>query len=353
MSVLDLIRSDLKSVQPYTQGNDKSDCRLHMNELPWSPIESPGIALNHYPTMDAQNQLQERLANRYQVPPSALLLTRGSDEGIDLLMRLFLQPGVDSILQCPPTFSMYAFYARLQQVTVIDCPLNDADRFYLSIQSMHEQWQPNCKLIMLCRPNNPTANLIELETVAQLCQYYQDRSMIVVDEAYIEFSDAMSAAHLVDQFDNLIVLRTLSKAYGLAGLRLGAVIAQPSMISALKTIVAPFTLSSAVIDLGIRALQNDTWFEKAIQQIKTSRTRLMTGLQQSIWIESVYPSDANFILIKTRFSHALYMYLESLGIAVRRFTQASDLQQHLRITIGSEAQNQRVLAALESFRGEQ
>lgn len=149
------------------------------------------------------------------------------------------------------------------------------------------------------------------------------------------------------------MLRTLSKAYGLAGLRLGAVIAQPAMISKLKTIVAPFTLSSAVIELGVRALQNDSWFEEAIQQIKTSRSQLMTGLQQSIWIENVYPSAANFILIKTRFANALFIHLESLGIAVRRFTQTSGLQQHLRITVGSEAQNQRVLAAVVSFRGEQ
>jgi len=298
MSAINLIRPDLKSIQTYTPRNDKPDCRLHMNELPWSPIESSDIALNHYPAMDAQSQLHEQLSNRYQVSTSALLLTRGSDEGIDLLMRLFLRPGIDSILQCTPTFSMYAFYARLQQATVIDCPLSDSDQFCLNLESMQEQWQPNCKLIMLCRPNNPTANLIELETVAQLCQQYQNRSMIVVDEAYIEFSDAPSATQLIEQFDNLIILRTLSKAYGLAGLRLGAIIAQPAIISALKTIVAPFTLSSAVIDLGIRALQNDTWFEDAIQQIKTSRNQLMIGLERSNWIENVYLSDANFILIK-------------------------------------------------------
>lgn len=275
MSAINLIRPDLMSMPVYNARHDQPDCRLHMNELPWSPIESPNMALNHYPTMDAQNQLQKQLANRYQVPTSALLLTRGSDEGIDLLMRLFLQPSIDSILQCPPTFSLYAFYARLQQATVIDSPLNEIDGFRLNLESIHEQWRPDCKLIMLCRPNNPTANLIELETVAELCRHYQNRSMIIVDEAYIEFSDAISATHLIAEFDNLIVLRTLSKAYGLAGLRLGAVIAQPSVISALKTIIAPYALSSAVVDLGIRALQNSTWFEDAIQQIKTSRSQLI------------------------------------------------------------------------------
>lgn len=352
MPAINLIRSDLRSIPTYIPGKENPECRLHMNELPWSPSDAPDMRLNQYPALESQRQLHECLAARYQVPSSALLLTRGSDEGIDLLMRLFLQPGTDSILQCPPTFSMYAFYACLQQARVIDCPLSDADGFRLNLESMHEQWQPNCKLIMLCRPNNPTANLIELETVAQLCRHYQDRSIIVVDEAYIEFSDRMSAACLIDQFDNLVILRTLSKAYGLAGLRLGAMIAQPSLILALKTIVAPFALSTAVINLGIRALQNEHWFEEAIQQIKTSRSLLITRLRQSVWIENVYPSDANFILIKTRFTKALFSYLERLGIAVRRFTQALDLQQHLRITVGSEAQNQRLLAAVKSFRGE-
>lgn len=350
MSALNLTRPDLKSFPTYIAKNDSLGCRLHMNELPWSPIESPNMELNHYPRAEGQTQLQEQLAKRYRVPLAAVLITRGSDEGIDLLMRLFLQPGLDSILQCPPTFAMYAFYARLQQAKVIDCPLAEADGFCLYPEQLHESWEPNCKLIILCRPNNPTANLIDLKTIAELCQSYQDKSMVVVDEAYIEFSETMSASCLIDQFDNLIILRTLSKAYGLAGLRLGAVIAQPAMISALKTIIAPFSLSSAVIDLGVRALQKDAWFDEAIQQIKTSRSQLINEFKKSRWIDIVYPSAANFILIKSRFCSALFVYLENLDIAVRRFPQAS-LQQHLRITVGSEDQNHQLLAAMQSFRG--
>lgn len=350
MSALNLIRPDLKSIQTYLPSGENADCRLHMNELPWTPIESQGSALNRYPTMDAQTRLQNQFARHYQVSPSALFLTRGSDDGIDLLMRLFLQPGVDRLIQCPPTFSMYAFYARLQQADVIDCPLNEADGFCLNLEKINEQWTPKVKLIMLCRPNNPTATLIELETVAQLCRDYQARAMIAVDEAYIEFSGAMSAACLIDRFDNLIVLRTLSKAYGLAGLRLGAVIGQPNVIAALKTIVAPFTLPSPVIELGFRALQDIGWLENSVQQIITLRRQFIAGLQSSIWIERIYPSAANFILLKTRFTNDLFAHLDALGIAVRQFTQGSGLEQHLRITVGNEAQNQRVLEALKCFR---
>ena len=352
MSALHLIRPELKSLQPYVPGDELPDCRLHMNELPWSPLELSHIALNHYPSMQAQNELHEQLSSRYEVPISSLLLTRGSDEGIDLVMRLFLRAGMDSLLQCPPTFSMYAFYAHLQNALVIDCPLNATDGFCLNLRLMHEKWQPHCKLIMLCRPNNPTANVIELETIAQLCEHYHDRSIIVVDEAYIEFSDATSATRLIDQFDNLIVLRTLSKAYGLAGLRLGAVIAHPALISALKTIVAPYTFSSAVIELGVNAFKNTPWFAKAILQVKASRAHLIQELKKSMWIEHVYPSDANFILIKTRFSNALFTTLDKLGIAVRQFANTPHLQHHLRITVGHEIQNQRVLAAIASFKGE-
>lgn len=352
MSALDLIRPDLRSISRDVPGEERPDCRLHMNELPWSPIELPNVALNHYPMMDEQNQLAERLANHYQIPSTALFVTRGSDEGIDLLMRLFLQPGVDSILQCSPTFSMYAFYARIQQAGVIECPLACAAGFNLELDALIAQWQPSCKLIILCRPNNPTANLISAADVAYLCSYFQDRSIVVVDEAYIEFSDAKSVTQLINQFDNLVVLRTLSKAYGLAGLRLGVVIAQPSVINALKTIIAPFTVSSVVIELGLRALQNHDWFATAVLRIKAARSQLMSGLQQSKWIEKVYPSTANFILVQTCVAQDLFLYLKNLGVAVRQFTQTPALQQHLRITVGSAKQNQRLLHALDQFRGE-
>ena len=352
MSALDLIRPDLASMKNYVPGSEQFDGRLHMNELPWPPIDLPNVRLNHYPAIEPKQQLQRQLSALYHLPPEALLLTRGSDEGIDLLMRLFLRASIDSMMQCPPTFSMYAFYARLQQAEVINCPLTEANGFGLNLDVMHEKWQPNCKLIMLCRPNNPTGNLIEMKTITQLCQHYQDRSMIVVDEAYIEFANDISAISLINQFDNLIVLRTLSKACGLAGLRVGSVIAQPAIINALATIVAPFTFSSAVLDVSVRALQNTAWFDEAIQRIKVSRTAMMANLQRSRWIEKVYRSDANFILVKTRHAKGLFAWFSEQGIAVRQFATTPCLQQHVRITVGDEDQNQRVLAALVSFSGE-
>ena len=298
-------------------------------------------------------QLKKQLAIYYKLEPKELLLTRGSDEGIDLLMRLFLRAGIDSIMQCPPTFPMYAFYAQLQQAAVIDCTLlENAASFSLNVDKISTSWQPNCKLIMLCRPNNPTGDLIDLTTLSQLCKQFQDRSIIVVDEAYIEFSEAVSATSLIPQFDNLIVLRTLSKGYGLAGLRLGAVMAQSSVIEAVQKIIAPYTLSSAVVDLGLRALKNKEWFVSKWTSIQLLRTQLAANLEQSPWIDKIYPSAANFILVKTRYAHALTDWFKQQQIIVRSFAGSAFLPDHLRITVGSKHQNEQLITALNLFSGE-
>ena len=353
MSALDLIRPDLASIQTYSVMKDALDCQMHANELPWCPLTVKNLELNRYPATTPINQLQIQLASCYQVKPEQLLITRGSDEGIDLLMRLFLRAGIDRVMQCPPTFPMYVFYARIQQAGVIDCPLQEnAASFNLDVDKMNASWRPSCKLIMLCRPNNPTGELIELTTIAKLCEQYRDQSIIVVDEAYIEFSEAESAITLIPQFDNLIVLRTLSKAYGLAGLRLGSVIAQSPVIQAMKKIIAPFSLSSVVIDLGLRALENKAWFASRWECIKLLRAQLATDLQQSPWINNVYPSAANFILVKTRYAHALTDWLKQQHIAVRSFADSALLPEHLRITVGNDYQNKQLITALNLFSGE-
>ena len=352
MSVLDLIRPDLVSIQPYVINHEELDCKLHANELPWSPIAMANIDLNRYPASGLKNQLQMQLANYYQVKTDEIALTRGSDEGIDLLMRLFLRAGIDSIMQCPPTFPLYAFYAQLQQASVINCPLKEDDTgFHLDDDAIKSLWQPNCKLIMLCRPNNPTGTLIELVTIAKLCERFQNQSIIVVDEAYIEFSNAPSATNLIAQFDNLIVLRTLSKAYGLAGLRIGAVIAQPQIIHALQSVIAPFTLSSAVVDLGLRALKNKDWFVNTQNRLMELRQNLVADLLQIPWIDKIYPSNANFILVRTAHAQSLADWFGQQGIAVRFFGDNALLHHHLRITVGNGIQNARLLQAFVSFNG--
>ncbi|MFT4060550.1 MAG: histidinol-phosphate transaminase [Legionella sp.] len=349
MSILNLVRSELLDIPVYISSPEQDALRLHANELPWSAVNVDAINLNHYPETELKNQVQKQLAKRYQISSDQITITRGSDDGIDLIMRLFLKPLQDAFMQFPPTFFMYAFYARLQQAQIIQCPLDAIDNFSISLERIKSCWQEQCKLIMLCNPNNPTASLIDLQLITSLCEYYKNRSVIVVDEAYMEFANAESAISLLSQYDNLIVLRTLSKAYGLAGLRLGAVIAQPQIIQTINKIMAPYPLSSVVMHLALQALANEDWFTVAIEKIKAERVKLLSRLVQNPLIEKIYPSEANFILIKTAYANEIATWFSKQGISIRSFLAKSSLQNHLRITVGDEQQNLLMMTALSSF----
>ncbi|MFI4918913.1 MAG: histidinol-phosphate transaminase [Legionellales bacterium] len=349
MSILNLIRAELLTAPSYIPGGEHSKARLHANELPWSPVTADAVNLNFYPQSALQLQLQKQLALRYQVALNQIVLTRGSDDGIDLITRLFLKAGQDALMQFTPTFSMYSFYVRLQQAQTIDCPLDPANGFSLSINQINKYWQPNCKIIMFCRPNNPTANLLDLELIASVCKHYANQSLVVVDEAYIEFSQAQSATTLIPQFENLVVLRTLSKACGLAGLRVGSIIAQAHVIDACKSIMAPYALSTPVMRLANQALKKNDWFLTTTQRITKTRNWLINRLQEHPIIETIYPSETNFILVKTRYAKELTAWFASHGIAVKEFPNSAQLLQHLRITVGDEQQSQSLIAALSSF----
>jgi len=351
MSILNLIRSELLTSSNYVPGGEGIVNRLHANELPWAPVSKEVIAYNFYPSVNAELELAVQLAKRYQIEANQLVLTRGSDDGIDLVTRLFLRGG-DALMQFPPTFPMYAFYVRLQQAQLIQCPLNLEKNFELTFDQINESWQEHCKIIMFCRPNNPTGNLVDLNLIAATCERYVDRAVIVVDEAYIEFAASAtikSASTLIAQYDNLIVLRTLSKAYGLAGLRIGAILAQSQVIAALQKIIAPYIISSAVIEIAKQALNRDDWFPEVIQRIQKERSALILELKKLPFIEKIYPSETNFILVKTSQATELAQWLTAQHIAVRDFPSGSLLHQHLRITVGNEEQNQLMIQALSSF----
>lgn len=349
MSILTLIRPDLLSMKAYQPKGDDLACRLHANESPTAPFKTKNLALNYYPDQRQIKGLEEKLASYYQVQKDSLLVTRGSDDGIDLLMRFFLRAGVDSILQCTPTFSMYAFYATLQQADIVNCPLDSANDFSFSMEQLISTWQPSCKLIMLCRPNNPTGTLIKLTIIAALCEYFANKAVIVVDEAYIEFAQTKSATSLIERFDNLIILRTLSKAFGLAALRLGAIVAQPQVIQALQNTIPPYSLSTVVVDLALRAL-NRKWLETNVATILKQRQLMIDKLSHSPWISNIYPSHTNFILVTSPKAQALAIWLAQQNIAVRSFANSQELATMIRISIGTSAQNSALLTALASFK---
>jgi histidinol-phosphate aminotransferase len=345
---IDLIRPDLVGMTTYVTTSTHGKTRLHINESPWAPVEGLAVSLNRYPDLEPQSKLEQLLAEVYKVNPENLLLTRSADEGIDFVMRLFLRSGIDSIMQFPPAFFMYSFYARLQQADVISCPLKETD-FSLDLELLHQLWKPYCKLLMLCSPNNPTGNLIDLKTIAELCKEFTRRSIVVVDEAYIEFANTVSATSLINTFDNLLVLRTLSKAYGLADLRLGCVIGSAPLIQALRSTVPPFLFSSFVLEKAFCILKNESWIKTTVENIVTYREELQTYLKTYSWVEKVYPSKANFVFIKTKHALSVFSWLEKHNILVRHFKGNPLMHDKLRITVGDTFQNEALCAALSSF----
>jgi histidinol-phosphate aminotransferase len=346
MSVLELIRPELRSLPAYIPGGEDATYRLHTNELPWSPIKSQELNLNRYPNYKVYSHLQKQLAQRYHVNSDQLVLTRGSDDGIDLIFRLFVNSGQDSIMQFPPTFPLYAFYARLQQGELIQCPLESNNLFSFPIESIESHWNPGCKVIILCNPNNPTASYIDLESINRLCKQFKDRSVIVVDEAYIEFTPHTSASTLINQNDNLIILRTLSKAYGLAGIRLGAVITQAPLAHALMNITAPYTISILALSIASKALVKEAWHTKAIEKIGRQRKQLINQLKKAPIVEMVYPTETNFVLLKLHDAKKITALLSENGIAIRDFPNHPILHDHIRLTVGNAKTNSLVIDLL-------
>ncbi|MCW8451043.1 histidinol-phosphate transaminase [Legionella quinlivanii] len=350
MTILNLIRPEFARLIPYRPGGDELKYRLHNNESPSAPVSALDLPLNQYPDYQLEREVQKLLAGYYKVNQEQIALTRGSDDGIDLLMRLFLIAGQDSILQCPPTFPMYRFYAQLQNAVVIDCPLNFKSDFSLDLQKLFSSWREGCKLVMLCSPNNPTGNCLDIASIAEICAQFANKAAVVVDEAYIDFSARESAISLLPQYENLIILRTLSKAYGLASVRVGAVVANEAFIQQIKKIIPPYHLSAPVLTITKLALKNSGWLANSVCHIVEQRQNLIKALEAFSWIEIVYPSEANFILIKSQYNAQLQVWLASHDIAVRQLPNTSELHNMLRLTVGDAIQNTLLLDVLNRFK---
>src|SRR4029453_7240282 len=297
---LELARPDILSLQPYQHAVwEPSLERMHANEMPWRASGDPSIAgLNRYPEPQPA-ELIAHLADLYGVAPGKVLAGRGSDEGIDLLVRAFCRAGQDSILICPPTFGMYKVSARIQGADVIEVPLIKEQGFELDVQRVLAAWRENVKLIFVCTPNNPTGNLIDRASIEILCAQLSDKALIVVDEAYIEFADTPSLVGLLERFPNLVILRTLSKAYALAGARCGALLAHEDIISLLARVITPYALPTQTIEAVLKFTDGPHRAEsqRRIETIRAERSRLSEHLARLPAIRRVWSSDSNFILI--------------------------------------------------------
>ncbi|HDS0923066.1 TPA: histidinol-phosphate transaminase [Stenotrophomonas maltophilia] len=355
-TVLDLVRSDLRAFAGYSSARSSAlvgEVWLNANESAWTnPADAQGIA-RRYPEPQPE-ALRTRLAALYGCSPDQLLIGRGSDEAIDLLVRALCEPGRDGVLVTPPVFGMYAVCARLQNAPLLEVPLRDvgtaleADIDAIIAAAL----AGNAKLVFLCTPSNPAGSTISLDDIERVARALQGRALVVVDEAYGEYAEQASATSLLAHRDNVAVLRTLSKAHALAAARIGSLIAAPALIQTLRRCQAPYPVPAPCTALALAALEPAALEITAsrVAQVKTERTRLAAALQQAPGVVRVYPSQGNYLLVRFSDAQAAFDALLAAGVVVRDQRTAPQLHDALRITIGSPEENDRVLQVLSARR---
>lgn len=351
-AVLDLIRPDLEGFRPYASARRTAPpgrVRLDANESPWAPYLA-GRGLNRYPEPQPP-ALRQRLAGLYGIPPERLLLTRGSDEAMDVLCRGFCRAGRDSVVVTPPTFGMYGICARIQGAGVRGVPLDAGDDFALDADAVLAACDLSVKLVFLCSPNNPTGQVVSAGTVRAICEALAGRALVVLDEAYVEFAHQPSLVSGTDSPPNLVVLRTLSKARGLAGARVGALAGPPELVSFLQGLLPPYPLPAPAARAALRALRPlaERFTKRRIARVRRERERLAASLAGLAAVERVYPSQANFLLVRFRDAGAVLAACRDSGIVLRDMGDRAGLDQCLRITVGRRADNSRLLKTLATL----
>jgi len=346
--VRELARPDIVALKPYEHASwEPSLERLHANELPWRAGGDESIAgLNRYPEPQPHS-LVEGLAALYDVAPESVLVGRGSDEAIDLLTRSFCRAGHDAVLVCPPTFGMYSVSARIQGAEVITVPLRAEHGFALNEDAILERCTANVKLVFLCSPNNPTGNLLNDQAVLRIAAKLAGRAVVVVDEAYIEFSGAQSLARHLPKMPHLAILRTLSKAHGLAGARCGTLVADPEVIALLRKVIPPYAITQLTLEAVLRQLEpaNQNESRANVELIRSERQRLSGTLPKLGRVVRVWPSDANFILAQFNDAGIALQLARDTHLLVRDARGYPGLGQALRISVGTPEQNNRLLEA--------
>jgi len=350
-SLLALARPDIVGIKAYSHAAWlPSMTRLHANEAPWRPAgDATAAGLNRYPEPQPV-RLVERLAQVYGVPARSLLVARGSDEAIDVLSRIFLRAGADSILQCAPSFGMYQVAAHIQGAGVIDVALDRDRDFELDADRLLGAWRPNVKLVYLCSPNNPTGNSFALDAMERVCAALDGKAVVVIDEAYIEWSARASLTAWLERFSTIAILRTLSKAHALAGARIGALIARPELIELARRIIPPYSLAQLTIEAALAALApaEVAATQSRVQALLEEREYLRERLRGVAAVTRVWPSDANFLLIDSSNPDAFLRASMAGGTIVRDMRSNPALPNSFRITVGTRAQNDALLSSLEA-----
>lgn len=342
MNLDKLVRPNIGKLTPYSSARNEftgsAAVFLDANE---NPFNEP---YNRYPD-PLQRAVKERLAAIKGVKPENIFLGVGSDEGIDLAYRIFCRPGVDNVVAIAPSYGMYEVCADINDIEYRKVSLDD--NFEFDIDALLAATDENTKLIWICSPNNPTGNAYPLDIIKQVASRFN--GIVMVDEAYIDFSDKGTMLAYLEEFPNVIVLQTFSKAWGRAGLRLGVAYASPEIISYYNKVKYPYNVNALTQKKGLEILSNVTLLQRHITMVLEEREMLMKSLAMLPLCKKVYPTDANFVLIKVTDADSIYKYLVQKGVIVRNRTRVHLCGNCLRITVGTKDENTKLLSALRQY----
>ena len=342
MEIKDLIRENIKSLEAYSSARDEFKAMssefvfIDANENPFD------TGLNRYPDPQ-QNLVKEALSKLKGISEEQILLGNGSDEVLDLIFRVFCEPRVDNVIVLPPTYGMYEVLANTNAIKLVKIPL--VENFQPNVKEIIKGQDAKTKLLFLCSPNNPTANSFDANKIETLIKEFN--GIVVIDEAYIDFSIEDSWLCRLDEFPNLIVTQTLSKAYGLASIRLGICYASKEIISIFNKIKPPYNVNQLTQDVALQSLFNQEKVKNEIAIIISERNQLIRDLQNVEIVEKVYPSDANFLLVQVDDATLRYKQLVKLGIIARNRTTHILCDNCLRFTVGTPDENKKLINTLK------
>lgn len=344
ISVDELVRINIRELEPYRSARDdyEEGTLLDANENSYGSPITHAEGLHRYPS-PYQQPLRSKIAELRGLRMENVFVGAGSDEAIDNLLRIFCEPGRDRILVTPPTYGMYRVSAEIHDVYVDQVMLTSY--FDLDTEAVLKGVRDHTKMIFLCSPNNPTGNDLSVEAMKTLAESFG--GIVVVDEAYIDFSDRESLAGEVLNYPNLVVLQTLSKSFGLAGIRLGAALAVEEIIRYMLKVKAPYNVNSLTSHYALEAFDNLDTVRFHIEKIKEERDRLSKALSMLSFVDNVYPSDANFILFKLDDAHEVYQKLADRGVIVRYRGNEPKCENCLRVTVGTPDENDLFLSTLK------
>ena len=341
MNIQEFVRENIKSLQPYSSARDEfKDASSDMvfidaNENPFDN------GLNRYPDPQ-QNLVKDELSKIKGIAKEQILLGNGSDEVLDLIFRVFCEPKEDKVIALPPTYGMYKVLANTNNIELVNIPLLKS--FQPNVEEIIRQQTSNTKILFLCSPNNPTANSFDADKVEKLLKEFQ--GIVVIDEAYIDFSTKESWLSRLNEFPNLIVTQTLSKAYGLAGIRLGICYASQEIISILNKIKPPYNVNQLTQEAALNGLKRQEKVNQEIEIIIEERNQLIKDLQEIELVKEIYASDANFLLVRVDDANKRYNQLIEQGIVVRNRSNQVLCENCLRFTIGTKQENEKLLKVL-------